>query len=184
MYPKRVSRPAEWTESYSFNLAAFFLLMVLTLFSSPSDARAYRCTDAKGNVSYMQSPCSAGQTGARVRGVGTNVKVAHEACAPVRTFATTSFNKLKRGTDPSAQIDQYGGPGYINKITLNVINFVSGFRMNQELHAMKVSGMAYSKCINGGFGKIQISDLPPEMLAPDLPEPDDPSISSTGVDLK
>ncbi len=105
-----------------------------------------------------------------MHGVGSTTSVDSGACSHIRTFATASHDKLRRGTGPSRQIEQFGGPSYINKITLNVINFVGGFRLNKYVHAMQVGGMAYSKCLNGGFGRLQSSDLPAEILPLDLPD--------------
>jgi hypothetical protein len=152
-------------------IAVMLLGITLLVDSPPCSARAYRCTDANGNISYSQTPCSAGQTGARMHGVGTSKITDREACSLVRGFAAESFAKLRQGTEPSLLIDKYGGPGYINPLTLNVINFVSGFRLSEDIPVMKVSGLAYNKCINGGFGKLERSSLPVEMLPSEDPTP-------------
>lgn len=141
--------------------------LALLVHVSTCEARAYRCSDTDGNVSYSQSPCSSGQTGTRLRGVGTSTVKDRKACSLVRNFAAESFEKLKRGTQSSMLVDEYGGPGYIDPLTLNVINFVSGFRFSKEVAARKVGAMAYNKCRGGGFGAIQIGDLPIEILPPD-----------------
>ncbi len=138
--------------------------------SHPANARVYRCTDASGNVSYSQSPCTAMQTGKQMRGMGSRKTADHEACAQVRKFASSSFGAVKQGTEPSQLIDKYGGPGYINPLTLNVINFVSGYRHSQDIATMKVSALAFNKCVNGGFGRLSIGGLPQEMQPPkDIP---------------
>ena len=138
--------------------------LALLIDSSPCEARAYRCTDASGSISYSQTPCSAGQTGGKVHGVNTATATDREACTLVRHFAAESFGKLKGGTEPAVLIGEYGGPGYISPVTLNIINFVSGFRFNTDVSALKVGLMAYNKCSNSGFGKIQTSELPAEIL--------------------
>jgi hypothetical protein len=99
-------------------------------------------------------------------GVGATTARDREACALIRGFATESFVKLQSGTEPSALVGSYGGPGYIDPITLNVVNFVSGFRFSKEIPASKVGGMAYNKCESGGFGNVQTSDLPVEIRPP------------------
>ncbi len=137
---------------------------VLLLGNAPCEARVYRCTDASGNVSYSQTPCPADQTGAKVRGVNTAAATNPEACTHVRNFAAETFRKLKNGREPGMLIDEYGGPGYISPVTLNVINFVSGFRFNTDISSLKIGAMTYNKCTNRGFGKIQTSELPPEIL--------------------
>ncbi len=136
----------------------------LFLVNAPCEARVYRCTDANGNVSYSQAPCPADQTGAKVRGVNSARATDPEACTHVRNFATETFRKLKNGKEPGMLIDEYGGPGYISPVTLNVINFVSGFRFNTDISSLKVGAMTYNKCSNRGFGTIQTTELPPEML--------------------
>ena len=152
----------------SLKVVAMLFGFVLFVCATPSNAGAYRCTDAGGNVSYSQTPCASGQTGARMRGVGGTATVGDgEACALVRSFAVESFGRIQRGAAPTTLVNDYGGPGYINTITLNVINFVSGFRFNEDVAASKVGGLAYNKCKSGGFGKIQTSDLPVEILPPD-----------------
>lgn len=149
---------------FSLRLATIFLGLVLLLDSSPGSARAYRCTDADGNVSYSQIPCAADQKSAKVHGVKTASVTDREACTHIRRFAAKSFGQLRSGKESSVLIDEYGGPGYISPITLNIVNFVSGFRFNKDVSALKVGAMAYNKCSNSGFGKLQTSDLPDEIL--------------------
>jgi len=164
MHVKISPHPNNSNGKISLKAAAMLFGLALLVEASPCTARAYRCTDAGGNVSYSQSPCASSQTGARIHGIGTTTVGDHEACTLIRSFATESFGGLQRGTEPSMLVDKYGGPGYIDPITLNVINFVSGFRFSKEVPASKVGGMAYNKCKSGGFGKIQTSDLPVEIL--------------------
>jgi len=155
--------------AFSLKIAVMLMSAALLINSSPCEARVYRCTNASGNISYSQTPCPAGQTGAKMRGIGTTKVVDREACSLVRSFATESFNKLRGGTESSQLIDKYGGPSYIDTLTLNVINFVSGYRLSEDISAMKVSGLAYNKCVNGGFGKLQRDNMPTEMLPPRVP---------------
>ena len=159
---------------FSQGTAAIIFLLTLLVDSQTVYARAYRCTDASGNITYSQSPCAADQTGTRMRGMNTGKISDPGACMHVRRFATESFERLQGGTEPSLLINQYGGPGYINSITLNTINFVSGFRFNKDVSALKVGALAYNKCANRGFGKIQTSDLPDEILPPQKPVTDEP----------
>lgn len=146
---------------------AIILGLALLADSSPCAARAYRCTDSQGNITYSQSPCSGDQTGSSILGRASTISGDREACTLLRDFAAKSFDKLKRGAEPSALIDEYGGPGYIDRLTLNVINFTSGFRFTKQLPVSKVSVLAYNKCKSGGFGRIRAGDLPPEMLPPE-----------------
>lgn len=155
-------------------LAAMLLGITLLIDSSPCTARAYRCTDANNNISYSQTPCPAGHKSATMHGVGKTRMVDREACTSVRKFAGKSFGKLSGGTEPSLLIDKYGGPSYIDHLTLNVINFVSGFRLSGNITAMKVGTMAFNKCLNGGFGKLQAKTLPVEMLPPEETTPKPP----------
>jgi len=178
MHVRIFPHPNNSNGTFSLKAVAMLFGFALLVDTSPCTARAYRCTDAGGNVSYSQSPCAASQTGARVYGVGTTTVRDREACTLVRSFATESFGKLQRGTEPSTLISKYGGPGYIDPITLNVINFVSGFRFSTEVPASKVGGLAYNKCKSGGFGKIQTSDLPVEIL-PHVDEVDEATESPT-----
>lgn len=166
MHVRTCSHPSSSNSKFSLKAAAMFFGFALLVDTSPCTARAYRCTDAGGNVSYSQSPCAASQTGARMHGVGTTTVRDREACTLVRSFATESFGRLQHGTEPSTLISRYGGPGYIDPVTLNVINFVSGFRFSTEVPASKVGGLAYNKCKSGGFGKIQTGNLPVEILQP------------------
>lgn len=158
-----------------YTLALRIAFGLLLVGSSPTFARAYRCTDADGNTSYSQIPCTAGQTGDRVHGISSGKIVDREVCVHVRRFASESFDKLKDGMEPSALIGQYGGPGYINKVTLNVINFASGFRYNKNVSALKVGTIAYNKCTNRGFGNLQTSELPAELLPAVNPVPETPA---------
>lgn len=164
MRPRLYPCPNTRNGEFSLRIATAFLGLILLFDSSPSSARAYRCTDANGSVSYSQIPCPAGQTAAKVHGVNTTAVTDREACTHIRRFATESFGKLRHGKESSELIDEYGGPGYISPVTLNVVNFASGFRFNKDVSALKVGVMAYNKCSNSGFGKIQTSDLPTEIL--------------------
>jgi len=157
---------------YSLGITLILFGLALLGNSSPAFARAYRCTDANGNISYSQSSCMAGKTGERVHGISTGTTTDREVCGYVRRFASESFDKLKKGMEPSVLIDQYGGPGYISNVTLNVINFVSGFRYNKNVSAQKVGAIAYSKCSNRGFGNLQVSELPPEIRPTEDPVPE------------
>jgi len=159
----------------SLRMAAMLFGVTLLINSPVVFARAYRCADTSGNITYSQSPCAANQTGSRMRGISTSKNSDRKACTHVRRFATESFEKLQDGTEPSMLINEYGGPGYISPITLNTINFASSFRFNKNVSARKVGAMAYNKCANRGFGKIQTSDLPDEILPPRKPEQDSPA---------
>ncbi|TCK18615.1 uncharacterized protein DUF4124 [Thiogranum longum] len=159
-------------------LPPVLLAIALLVASHPVAARVYRCADASGSVSYSQTPCTAAQTGAQMRGVGARKTTDREACAQVRNFASKSFGAIKQGAEPSRLIDKYGGPGYINPLTLNVINFVSGFRHSQDIASMKVSALAFNKCVNGGFGKLSITGLPPEMAPPPVDIPTQPPVAA------
>ncbi len=107
-----------------------------------------------------------------MHGIGSKMTVDREACARVRDFASQNFNAIRQGSEPARQIDKYGGPGYINSLTLNVINFVSGYRYSADVPAMKVAALAFNKCVNGGFGKqLEVRSLPAEMLPPDKVAP-------------
>lgn len=150
------------------------LCMVMLMASYPVSARIYRCAGPDGNISYSQTPCASGQTGKRMHGIGSKTTVDRDACGPVRDFATKNFNAIKRGAEPSRLIDKYGGPGYINSLSLNIINFVSGFQHTPGIPAMKVGALAFNKCANGGFGQLVQRNLPPEILPPadiDTPSP-------------
>ena len=142
------------------------ICVVLLVASHPVTARVYRCTGPDGNVSYLQVPCPAGQTGNKMHGIGSKTAIDRDVCALVRDFAVKNSDAIRQGSAPSRLIDKYGGPGYINSLSLNVINFVSGFQHMPEVAAIKIGTLAFNKCTNGGFGQLESNTLPPEIRSP------------------
>lgn len=129
------------------------------------EARAYRCTDAQGKVSYSQSPCPADQQSDRMR-VGGGPRQDRDLCLLARNFAELVFTGLRQGMEPNEVIEEHGGVNYINPPTLSVINFAAGLRYNDQLTPRRVASLAFSRCSEGGFGKLQPGDLPePEVEA-------------------
>ncbi|MEE9425260.1 MAG: DUF4124 domain-containing protein [Methylococcales bacterium] len=134
--------------------------IVLLMAATPSMARAYRCTDSNGSISYSQSPCTGAQSSTELRGLKQTKRHNHDVCREARRFAIGIFAELRGGIEPSELIDEHGGINYINKSVLSVINYVSSLQFSQTLSAPKVGGLSYNKCRSGGFGEILADDFP------------------------
>lgn len=132
-----------------------------------AEARVYRCSDAGGQITYSQSPCPADQQSDQVRGVSAAPRQDKELCALARDLAATVFADMSQGTDPASVLDQYGGVNYINAPTLGVINFAASLRYNEDLTPQRVGSLTFSRCREGGFGKLNAGDLPKADIDPD-----------------
>ena len=141
------------------------LAVVLSIGSSihwgAAEARVFRCVDSDGHVTYSQSPCPADQQSDQMRGLSGARHEDGSLCGLARKLAATAFLDMADGVEPSAVIDQYGGLNHVNAPTLGVINFAASLRYNDELSPQRVGALTFSRCREGGFGKLQPGDLPP-----------------------
>ncbi|MBI5460736.1 MAG: DUF4124 domain-containing protein [Gammaproteobacteria bacterium] len=153
---------------YSVRLTGGLLLITL-LTCQTAWARAYRCTDAAGQVSYSQVPCTASQQGAQMRGVEEGQKQDRDLCRTARDLAMSAFEDMSNGIEPDAVMDQYGGVNYISHAALGVINFVASLRYNQDLTAQRVGSLTFARCREGGFGTLSEGDFPE--IEPDAAPP-------------
>lgn len=138
----------------SFGLIAAFAM-------SNAQAGVYRCKDANGATTYSQTPCKAGETSQSMNHVQrtANPEMA-EACSLARDFAGDVLTLMQSGAGSDSVIDQYGGVNYIAAPVLNIINYVSTFRLQKDTSPSKIGSLTYTKCRNGGFGKFQPQELP------------------------
>ena len=147
---------------FQSQVAALISGIILLITAQPSMARAYRCTDANGSVSYSQSPCASAQSSTEIRGLKQTIRHNHDVCLEARRFAIDIFEELRAGAQPVGLIDEHGGINYINKSVLSVINYVSSLQFSETLSSPKAGGLSYNKCRSGGFGKIHPDDFPKE----------------------
>lgn len=140
------------------------MAVVLSMLSSVHwgvvEARVFRCVDGNGDVAYSQSPCPADQQSDQMRGLSRARHQDSGLCGQARQLAATVFLEMADGAEPAAVIDRYGGLNHVNAPTLGVINFAASLRYNDELSPQRVGALTFSRCREGGFGKLQPGDLP------------------------
>ena len=139
---------------------AVVLSIVGSIHWGAAEARVFRCVAGDGKVTYSQSPCPADQESDQMRGLGTARQEDSGLCGLARELAAAVFLEMAEGVEPSAVIDRYGGLNHVNAPTLGVINFAASLRYNDELSPRRVGALTFSRCREGGFGKLQSGDLP------------------------
>ena len=146
-----------------------YLVLVILAFSGVGTAvaGAYKCTNAEGRISYSQIPCAT--TGGRQQKLpsygssspaGAGMANSASACAEVAYVATYIEDALRGGQDAQSLIARHGGINGINPHFLSLINYVNGFRYDSSITSARISDLAITKCKGGGFGQLQVGDLP------------------------
>lgn len=146
-----------------------YLVLVILAFGGVGTAvaGAYKCTNAEGRISYSQIPCAT--TGGQQQkllsyggGSAASAGMANSesACAEVAYVATYIEDALRGGHDAQSLIARHGGINGINPHLLSLINYVNGFRYDETITSARISDLAVTKCKGGGFGQLQVGDLP------------------------
>jgi len=140
---------------------------VLLLLAATGVCRAeiYRCTDSEGHVIFTQQHCAIGQTGELVNMEGLNdqgdkLKSGAGVCRKIEELAKLMFPHINQ-TDSILDIySDLGGRQNLSAGVTAAVNYVFNFRYNPKASKANVVGLTFSKCLDGGFGKIREQDLP------------------------
>ena len=135
------------------------VLLAVSTYSTVAQARVYKCKDAEGNISYSQTGCPSDQSQKKMKTPGAS-GVDAEICGFVASAASDLIGQLRRGKTADEVIARHGGPNGINPRYLSVLNYVNGFRLNEDISPTRVGQLAAAKCRGGGFGRISLNDLP------------------------
>ena len=135
------------------------ICVVMLSLSSHAIAKVYKCKDADGNISYSQSPCVASSEQKQLSNSTKTSSVDATTCSMVAQAAREVFSSVKRGKDAQAVFQVYGGLNGLNPGMLNLINYVSSFRLHDKISGERVAQLSAGKCRSGGFGPITVEDL-------------------------
>ncbi len=134
-------------------------LVTALMFSSPV-AAIYKCVDAEGNVGFSEVPCAAEEEASTVNIGASGPRVDEHACELATLYAEDVFKRMRGNGDSSRELDRYGGIYGAGSAILGVVNYVYGFRHDENASARRVASLTRSKCENGGFGRIRFEELP------------------------
>jgi len=128
-------------------------------------AEIYRCTDSEGRVVFTQQHCAANQSSEKVDMEGLNdlggkIKSDVKVCKKLKELADMMFPHISK-TDSILDIyADLGGRKNLSAGVTAAVNYVFNFRYNPAAGRTDVVALTYSKCLEGGFGKIREKDLP------------------------
>ncbi len=135
------------------------MMSLALLFSAPA-AAIYKCVDAEGNVGFSEVPCAAEEQSSTVNVGSSGPKMEERVCELVTLYAEDVFKRMRKHGDSTRELDRYGGVYGAGSAIVGVVNYVYGFRLDENASARRVAGLARSKCENGGFGRIRFEELP------------------------
>ncbi len=113
---------------------SFFALALvgLALASSAGAADIYKCTDADGNLSYSQTPCPK-QKSVEVSVSGSGGSNESVDCSYANRFAFSAARLMQAGTRSDELFNRYGGIDSLSKGSINIINYVYGYRTSNDV---------------------------------------------------
>jgi len=145
--------------SLSLKLACLTCFLALLLSSLYANARVYKCKDADGHITYSQTTCAVSSEQKQLSKTVKKTPVEASACRMVGQAASEIFSSVKRGKDTQTVLQTYGGLNGVTPLMLNLINYVSSFRLHDKISGGRVAQLSESKCRSGGFGTITVNDL-------------------------
>lgn len=138
-----------------------FLFLVIIFGLTASDARAgvYKCVGPDGGITYSQTPCpgqksEAVQTSARTGGSDA------VDCSHANRFALKTAKTMRTGTTSAQIFARYGGLDSLSKGTLGIINYVYGFRSNNDVSVERIASLTQAKCRARSLGDVSCEALP------------------------
>lgn len=122
-----------------------------------AQADIYKCTDTDGSITYSQTPCpkqkteSLGSSGSGAAAID---------CAHANRFAFTSARLMQGGVSSSDLFNRYGGVDALSKGSINLINYVYGFRTSGNVTAERIASLTQAKCKARSLGDVSCEALP------------------------
>jgi len=148
-----------------FRVLAFAALALQVVHAGIAHAEIFRCTDSDGHVVFTQQRCASTQTSEKVdmeglNDVGGRGKPGEKICKDVKKLANLIFPHINQ-TDSILDIySDLGGRENLSAGITAVVNYVFNFHYNPKARQVDVVNLTYSKCLDGGFGRITQRDLP------------------------
>ena len=136
------------------------LAVAMLLCSYGVQADVYKCVDAEGVMTFSQVPCQGNPQAIKVDGAGSDRNSEPADCRMAYRFAYQTAQSMQDGATSSEIFDRYGGLDSVSKGTLNLTNFVYGYRASNSMSAQRVAGLAQSMCQSGSLRNVSCEELP------------------------
>ena len=134
-------------------------MLAILMFADGAFADIYKCTDADGNVAYLQTPC----TNQEVEKVGPSAaESTREAmdCSYANRFALSTARRMRSGVRSSDLFNLYGGVDALSVGTIGVINYVYSYRTNDDVAVERIASLTQAKCRARSLGDVSCEALP------------------------
>jgi len=123
-------------------------------------AGIYKCTDAEGAIIYSQTPCPNSQETVKVLEATSSQYPATVDCSYANKFARVTARSMKNGAGSNDIFNQYGGLDSLSKGTINLINYVYVYRLNEDISVDRIAGLTQAKCQAHSLGNVACEELP------------------------
>lgn len=137
-------------------IIAFVIIASLTCVPA-TWADIYRCTDADGGIVYSQIPCP------KQKSISVNTSGSTSAaldCRFANRFAFATARLMRAGMTSSEVFNRYGGVDALSKGALGTINYVYGFRTNEDVTVEHIAALTDAKCKARSLGDVNCEALP------------------------
>lgn len=134
------------------------ITLALLLGAGATHADIYKCTDGDGNLTYSQTPCPRQKT-ETVNRTGPDTD-AQADCSYANSFAFSSARLMQAGMTSAEVFNRYGGIDSLSNGSVNIINYVYGFRSNSGVSAERIAALAQARCQSYSFGNVTCESLP------------------------
>lgn len=137
-----------------------WLAAAMLLCSQPTLADIYKCVDADGLIAYSQAPCPGKPQLVKVDSQSASTDAVALDCRAAYRFAYETAQSMQSGTSSADAFDRYGGLDSMSRGSLNLINFVYGYRASNSMTAERIAGLAKSMCQSNSLQNVSCDDLP------------------------
>lgn len=131
------------------------------IWMSQVDAKLYKCTSEKGEISYSQLPCPENQNAQMIKET-IQPKSSDAVCHKVQRFAELLAEEMRSGTEAQTHIDRYGGLSAAHKSTIAIVNDIHRYKVNKDILPSRIAALIFNKCGNDAYGEISEGDIPLE----------------------
>lgn len=137
------------------------LLIVIGIVCATTDAHAdvYKCVGADGAVTFSQTPCPGEDVSIISRSVSTHSGDDTD-CTHASRFALATAKTMRDGASSAELFSRYGGLDSLSKGTINIINYVYGYRANKDVSVERVAALTQAKCRARSLGDVSCGALP------------------------
>lgn len=134
-------------------------LITTLMFASPGHADIYKCTDAEGGLTYSQIPCP-NQESVNVNTSAASAAAEAVDCDHANRFAFMAARLMQAGSRSDELFNRYGGLDSMSKGSINIINYVYGYRTNGDVSAERIAALTQAKCQARSLGDVSCEALP------------------------